>query len=315
MKRFISVFLVLILISFGLPTNSYANEIECPNTWIVNNIEDFSKYNSRTATILNKIYGPNSYVQKTKKRMEWIFDSTGQNYLIPEFHVTKDGDLIKANEGWALFMSLVAPKTQNFLIFYFSIDGCPLEGKFKVPYTVPEANVSKIPLIEWPSNPEIKAKFSSEQVSEKIGTELDSLIKKIKAGYFLKGGRSLNNTYKGLKLIPFSVSDPFYFTYVTSAPYLTMLLPAEPNCIKLNLDHGLVIPRGMTCKVAVVMADQKEISARSQSPAAKLNLVLLDEFSISAKEFTISITCIKGKTTKKVSGSNPKCPKGYRVKV
>jgi hypothetical protein len=27
-----------------------------------------------------------------------------------------------------------------------------------------------------------------------------------------------------------------------------------------------------------------------------------------------SISCVKGKTTKKVTGTNPKCPKGYKVK-
>jgi hypothetical protein len=27
-----------------------------------------------------------------------------------------------------------------------------------------------------------------------------------------------------------------------------------------------------------------------------------------------TIVCVKGKTIKKVSGSNPKCPKGYKVK-
>jgi hypothetical protein len=27
-----------------------------------------------------------------------------------------------------------------------------------------------------------------------------------------------------------------------------------------------------------------------------------------------TIVCVKGKTTKKVSGTNPKCPKGYKVK-
>ena len=27
------------------------------------------------------------------------------------------------------------------------------------------------------------------------------------------------------------------------------------------------------------------------------------------------ISCVKGKTTKKVSGTNPKCPKGYKVKA
>ena len=47
-------------------------------------------------------------------------------------------------------------------------------------YAVPEANVSKLPLTEWTSNTEIKAKFSSEQVFEKISTELDILIKKRK---------------------------------------------------------------------------------------------------------------------------------------
>jgi hypothetical protein len=29
----------------------------------------------------------------------------------------------------------------------------------------------------------------------------------------------------------------------------------------------------------------------------------------------VSITCIKGKATIKVSGANPKCPKGYRIKA
>jgi hypothetical protein len=27
------------------------------------------------------------------------------------------------------------------------------------------------------------------------------------------------------------------------------------------------------------------------------------------------ITCIKGKITKKISGANPKCPKGYNLKT
>jgi hypothetical protein len=27
-----------------------------------------------------------------------------------------------------------------------------------------------------------------------------------------------------------------------------------------------------------------------------------------------TIVCVKGKTIKKVSGTNPKCPKGYKVK-
>ena len=36
---------------------------------------------------------------------------------------------------------------------------------------------------------------------------------------------------------------------------------------------------------------------------------------IALSKKPISITCIKGKLTKKVSGTNPKCPKGYKVKA
>ena len=35
----------------------------------------------------------------------------------------------------------------------------------------------------------------------------------------------------------------------------------------------------------------------------------------SSSKKSTNITCIKGKLTKKVSGTNPKCPKGYKVKV
>ena len=42
------------------------------------------------------------------------------------------------------------------------------------------------------------------------------------------------------------------------------------------------------------------------------NIIL--EFSIIGTQ-KLNITCTKGKLTKKVSGANPKCPKGYKVKV
>jgi hypothetical protein len=35
----------------------------------------------------------------------------------------------------------------------------------------------------------------------------------------------------------------------------------------------------------------------------------------SVKNAKVIINCVKGKTTKKVSGTNPKCPKGYKVKA
>jgi hypothetical protein len=41
-------------------------------------------------------------------------------------------------------------------------------------------------------------------------------------------------------------------------------------------------------------------------------LTIFDTFSVTGKSTKNSITCIKGKTTKKVSGTSPKCPKGFK---
>jgi hypothetical protein len=41
-------------------------------------------------------------------------------------------------------------------------------------------------------------------------------------------------------------------------------------------------------------------------------MVIFDKvIAITYTKSSVSITCTKGKTTKKVSGTNPKCPKGY----
>jgi hypothetical protein len=310
MKRFLTLSLTLIMITFGLPATSYADEIECPDTWIVDSPEDLTKYTSRTATLMTKTYGPNSYAQKTKKKISYIFDATGENLLVSETPDQND-DLV--NNGWALFMALVAPTTQNYLVFNFSIEGCVSEGNFKIPYIVPEAKITKIPLAEWSTNPEIQSKFPSEQVVEKITSQLGLLINRSKNGYFLKGNLNVNSPkYKALKVIPFSVVDPFRATNMISAPNIALLLPAQRDCFEFDAKEGLVIPKGKTCKVAAVMIDQKEITSRFAVPNSKLNLIMLDEFTITAKEFLSTILCFKGKTTKKVSGTNPKCPKGYK---
>jgi hypothetical protein len=47
------------------------------------------------------------------------------------------------------------------------------------------------------------------------------------------------------------------------------------------------------------------------APASATATVVLSGAAVSNRK---TITCIKGKTTKKVSGVNPKCPKGFKIK-
>jgi hypothetical protein len=46
-------------------------------------------------------------------------------------------------------------------------------------------------------------------------------------------------------------------------------------------------------------------------PVSSTATVMLTGAVVTNKK---SITCVKGKSTKKVSGTNPKCPKGYKLK-
>jgi hypothetical protein len=56
--------------------------------------------------------------------------------------------------------------------------------------------------------------------------------------------------------------------------------------------------------VKISQEKPKEIIAEAKKEAAKSNVV----------RKSVSILCSKGKTIKKVSGTNPKCPPGYKKK-
>ena len=54
-----------------------------------------------------------------------------------------------------------------------------------------------------------------------------------------------------------------------------------------------------------------QVGTSAFAPISSTATVMLTGSVVSDKK---SITCVKGKSTKKVSGANPKCPKGYKLK-
>ena len=54
-----------------------------------------------------------------------------------------------------------------------------------------------------------------------------------------------------------------------------------------------------------------QVGTSTLAPVSSTATVMLTGAVVSDKK---SITCVKGKSSKKVSGTNPKCPKGYKVK-
>ena len=59
----------------------------------------------------------------------------------------------------------------------------------------------------------------------------------------------------------------------------------------------------------VVVASQ--IGTATLAPASATSTVVIEGVVTAVKK---TITCVKGKTTKKVTGTNPKCPTGYKLK-
>jgi len=66
------------------------------------------------------------------------------------------------------------------------------------------------------------------------------------------------------------------------------------------------------CVVTASQAGTSTIAPVSASATIALTGIVVAPKPVVTKK---TIACVKGKTTKKVSGVNPKCPKGYKVKV
>ena len=63
-----------------------------------------------------------------------------------------------------------------------------------------------------------------------------------------------------------------------------------------------------------VKLNQKVEVAPAVTPTVTPTVAPTANASAAPSKPTMSITCVKGKTTKKVSGTNPKCPAGFKKK-
>ena len=65
------------------------------------------------------------------------------------------------------------------------------------------------------------------------------------------------------------------------------------------------------CVISATQAGTSTLAPVSASAVIALTGTVVTPEPVVTKK---TIVCVKGKTTKKVSGTNPKCPKGYKVK-
>ena len=84
-------------------------------------------------------------------------------------------------------------------------------------------------------------------------------------------------------------------TYETSSAGICSITGSTLNLLKVG-NCSITATQAGTTTLAPISATATVMIAGSVAPAKK------------------TITCVKGKKTKKVSGTNPKCPRGFKIK-
>jgi len=154
-------------------------------------------------------------------------------------------------------------------------------------------------------------------------------------GFFVKivSGGTCTLTYQTKETATYLASDLYKVSFeVTRDPQtITFALPATVNTSVKTLPLTATSSSGgavtyesspaENCSVSgstlsllksgncVVVATQAGTS--TLAPASATSTVLIEGVAVATKK---TITCIKGKATKKVTGTNPKCPAGYKLK-
>jgi len=155
------------------------------------------------------------------------------------------------------------------------------------------------------------------------------------SGFFVRivGGGTCTLTYQTQETATFLASDLYKvsFEVVRDPQTITFTLPAKANISAKNLSltstpsgggavtyttpsAGICAVSGSTLSLlkngnCVVVATQ--IGTATLAPASATSTVVIEGVVPAVKK---TITCVKGKATKKVTGTNPKCPAGYKIK-
>jgi hypothetical protein len=154
-------------------------------------------------------------------------------------------------------------------------------------------------------------------------------------GLFVRivSGGTCTLTYQTKETATYLASDLYKvsFEVVRDPQTINFTLPAKANISAKNLSltstpsgggavtystssTGICAISGSTLSLlkngnCVVVATQ--VGTASLAPASATSTVVIEGVVPAVKK---TITCVKGKTTKKVTGTNPKCPAGYKIK-
>ena len=299
MKRYLSASLVLILMTFGVPTNSFAATDGCPDTWTI----DLNQYPNQELRAAKNKLGINM-AEKTETRFIEFIGPQGQmpsisgpltvNYRNPLTYLYSNSKL----ETTVKVELKDCPNAVNFTFVYNWLDATKniFESMTTKSFASKHSN-----------------QFSDFKKQQEFDKSIELLTKKIQNDVSRR-------TRLGMSRIPFGFVDASLQSVANSKEigitgdlrFFTATL--DPECVAGNSQaYALIVGSGI-CRFAIGVLIPADRSKLSSNPEQINFWYLVETFELDLTSKSTSITCKKGKKTKKVSGTNPKCPKGYKKK-
>ena len=328
MKRSLSVSLVLILITFGLSTNSYAATDGCPDTWSIDYAAEIAArkaggiHNQGLRTAKSK-YGPAMILSVSEKQITKYEGFAGPVPKLETMELFFDVESGNFSDFWRSFLYLYGKSTIRFTQ-KVELKDCKSFGLFTFEQNVPTGGlggdytndllkITRMDSARWAESnlqefSDLKAQANFAQYLSKLTADTLAFAKKL-------GPYKKEDDF--VRPYPLGNADTQRSGLSGNQRLVAQLL--TPDCTKSALDEDgkqfkLVMKMGKDCKFSWSVHTFKPKGAGE----------MINDLTIFNDVFTInypkvnanqSITCTKGKLTKKVSGTNPKCSKGYKVKV
>jgi hypothetical protein len=288
---------------------------------------DFAKYNSVIAPIwkVGETFMPNRYYELRVPSL-----SLGISSSTPLVCSSDGKELKLLKEGICTFIVSIA-KTKDYLAKVSNQSVAITAARVKPELTIDK--ISNQTAKDLPKSVEIFRVYSASEgyVLPKSATPEVCFP----TGFFVRiiSGGTCTITYQSGETATYLASDLYKvsFDVVRDPQTISFTLPSTANVSNKSLALTSTVSSGAAVTYSTTSAGICSITGSTLNlltggnctvtatqagtstlaPASATAKVMLTGAVVTNKK---SITCVKGKSTKKVSGTNPKCPKGYKLK-
>jgi hypothetical protein len=301
MKRAVFAASIILISIFSQGPASAATE-GCPDTWSI----DTSKFPNNPELIQAKqSLGPRMVESQVNQIITKYKGEQGDMPAFPE--LVKDEGILRFSY-WYLY-----GKSEVETTWKVEVKDCPNPGIFKFKHLLSEnkfTSVEKTAATNWANAHE--SSFTDFKKQQNFATEL--LQANTKSQELVDKRRPISSG-RPSKLLTFQV-----FPLVNgsgnlfSNPSVYLSIQAlTPNCLGPSslLKGWSELVFGQKCKFAWTILERFEPNNPNNQD---MKLVMFEPFEIDASFKSSTIACLKGKVIKKITGSNPKCPPGYKKK-